>query len=159
MVAAECLQRMSLLFTLQTCPLTELFSYTALRDAAGQRPDVTTQTATAGQLYRVVVDYNDSCACHHRYSTRMTRDAAVAPAPTSTRFVATPRSVVKRRDPLHKSKSKSVEFSLDTSQGLPQPAKTVASMDYSMCFSPSIPDVGADVAGQSADYRCVWLWL
>jgi hypothetical protein len=37
-----------------------------------------------------------------------------------------------------------------------QPPKVVASMDYSMCFSPTLPDIReAAMIGHSVDYRHV----
>ena len=80
----------------------------------------------------------------------------MAPALPSPRNVATSQSAVKGKDQPRKRNSKSVEFALDMSQGQQQRSKAVASMDYSMCLSPAVPDVGVALAGRGIDYRRVW---
>ncbi len=65
---------------------------------------------------------------------------------------ATPRSAARQKELPRKLKSKSVNFQAHSPEQAA--AKEVVSMDYSVCFSPSVGDTSRDGwRGQAADYR------
>jgi hypothetical protein len=80
--------------------------------------------------------------------------ASVAPLQLVDSRAATPRGRGRSKDALGRQSSKSVNFAPDVPQDPKQgAAKMVASMDYSVCFSPTIDAKRGGIPGQGIDYR------